>query len=237
MQVGHGEAGGRPRKGGPLGTQSGLNWGPLTAPRLVSLYLKPQSFLGQQEAQLLSLQPHGPAESVRQPDDASGRGGCWEPPGPLGSDNGLQGPRGPPWPGPHSPCARPPAPGCSLSWPSTHLPQGLGPSDVLPPKVTSGTARADPHYCRGLPAVSPALSFTAHVSPACPPSRAVSPIRTQVPLGLEQSCAHCQHPKRLWGINAPYPHVPPVIASLTIIRLNAAYKKKKKRNPVQFLLW
>lgn len=145
---------------------------PGTPPSIPSCFAASEALRASWGSRTPSCSPcsHTAPQSVQQPDDVSGHGGCWgpslwEPPGPLGSDNGLQGLRGPPWPCPHSPCARAPAPRCSLSWPSTHLPRGLGPSDALPPKVTSATARTDPHYCRGLPAVSPASSFTAHVSP------------------------------------------------------------------------
>lgn len=59
--MGHGEAGRRPRNGGPLGTQPGLNWGPLPAPRPVLPHLKPSELPGAAGRQAALPAATGPA--------------------------------------------------------------------------------------------------------------------------------------------------------------------------------
>lgn len=68
--MGHGEAGRRPRNGGPLGTQPGLNWGPLPAPHPVLPHLKPSELpraAGSQAALPAATRPRSLSSSQTTP--------------------------------------------------------------------------------------------------------------------------------------------------------------------------
>lgn len=201
--MGHGEAGRRPGKGGPLGTQPGLNRGPLPASRLVLPHLKPSELpgaAGRQAALPAATRPRSLSSSQTM---FLGTVVAGAPPcGNHGTPRLRQRPAGPE--------------GTAVALSPLPLRQGTSPS--LLPQLAKHTPASGPgplgrpssegHFCHG--PHRPSLlqrppgrisCFILHSTrvPACPPSRAVSPIRTQAPPGLGQSCAHCQHPGRMGG--------------------------------------